>query len=269
LLRRSAAPGDRPAVFAAQFALSHVGWLLTYLIAGSLGAAFGLSWTATALRLTAAAGLVVALRMWPALDPDILEHEHPELAPDHPHLTSAPARAHGRHAHAFVIDDAHRSGRGRVSAGRTNRPLPAYAIDRRRASRENRLIGRLGGNLCRLTAMMCVAICCLVAVQVSVSTVDSVHHALELDHAPNPLAGAVDLDHHGDDDSGDQTEPDGQGAQPHQHLSDGPAAPSPGSPSLSDRGLEHTAKVDAPPAAMPPGAKLLALERPPKAALEV
>lgn len=109
LLRRSAAPGDRPAVFAAQFALSHVCWLLTYLIAGSLGAAVGLSWTAAALGLTAAAGLVVAWRMWPALDPDILEHEHPELAPDHPHLTSAPAGAHGGHAHAFVIDDAHRS----------------------------------------------------------------------------------------------------------------------------------------------------------------
>jgi MFS family permease len=38
LLRRSATPGDRPAVFAAQFALSQVAWLLTYPLAGWLGA---------------------------------------------------------------------------------------------------------------------------------------------------------------------------------------------------------------------------------------
>ena len=130
------------------------------------------------------------------------------------------------------------------------------------------MIGRLGGNLCRLTAMMCVAICCMVAVQVSVSTVDSVHHALALDHVPNPVAGAVDLDHHGDDDPGDQTERDGQGAQPHQHLSDGPAASTPGSPSFNDRGLERSGRVAALPATMPAGARLLALERPPKAAPE-
>ena len=38
LLRRSAAPGDLPFLFAAQFSLSHVCWLLAYPLAGSLGA---------------------------------------------------------------------------------------------------------------------------------------------------------------------------------------------------------------------------------------
>ncbi|OBI91987.1 hypothetical protein A5661_26715 [Mycobacterium asiaticum] len=34
VLRRSSTPADRPAVFAAQFSLSHLCWLLTYPIAG-------------------------------------------------------------------------------------------------------------------------------------------------------------------------------------------------------------------------------------------
>jgi len=37
LLRRSAHAGDRPALFAAQFALSHACWLLTYKLAEWLG----------------------------------------------------------------------------------------------------------------------------------------------------------------------------------------------------------------------------------------
>ena len=34
LLRRSAHPEDRPAIFAAQFALSHACWIVTYPLAG-------------------------------------------------------------------------------------------------------------------------------------------------------------------------------------------------------------------------------------------
>lgn len=36
LLRRSAHPEDRPAIFAAQFALSHACWLVAYPLAGLL-----------------------------------------------------------------------------------------------------------------------------------------------------------------------------------------------------------------------------------------
>ena len=40
--RRSAHPEDRPAVYAAQFALSHACWLVFYPLAGWLGARAGL-----------------------------------------------------------------------------------------------------------------------------------------------------------------------------------------------------------------------------------
>ncbi|WP_431939400.1 hypothetical protein [Nocardia grenadensis] len=39
--RRSSRPADRPALFAAQFPLSHLAWLLTYPIAGQLTTATG------------------------------------------------------------------------------------------------------------------------------------------------------------------------------------------------------------------------------------
>ena len=55
LLRRSAQPEDRPAVFAAQFALSHACWLLTYPLAGWTMTAFG---TVPALILLGGGGCV-------------------------------------------------------------------------------------------------------------------------------------------------------------------------------------------------------------------
>src|SRR5215213_6953979 len=45
LLRRSAQAEDRPALFAAQFALSHACWLLTYPLAGWLGSEVGIPMT--------------------------------------------------------------------------------------------------------------------------------------------------------------------------------------------------------------------------------
>jgi H+ antiporter protein len=105
LLRRSAQPSDRPAVFAAQFALSHACWLLTYPIAGWLGNSTGLSTTALVLWAITLAGVVAARAMWPADDPEVIEHEHPSLAPDDPHLQGATRK---RHAHVFVIDEHHR-----------------------------------------------------------------------------------------------------------------------------------------------------------------
>src|SRR5215208_6230148 len=79
LLRRSAQPSDRPAVFAAQFALSHACWLLTYPIAGWLGNSTGLSTTALVLAAITLAGVVTARAMWPADDPEVIEHDHPIL----------------------------------------------------------------------------------------------------------------------------------------------------------------------------------------------
>jgi H+ antiporter protein len=108
LLRRSAAPEDRPTVFAAQFALSHACWLMTYPAAGWLGAKVGFGVTFAVLSVVAAVAVTAAARFWPSHDPDEIEHEHEGLAPDHPHLTGAVSSVAGfRHRHAFVIDSHH------------------------------------------------------------------------------------------------------------------------------------------------------------------
>jgi MFS family permease len=104
LLRRSAHPEDRPAIFAAQFALSHACWLITYPLAGALMTAFGAPAALLGLSALAVLGVLAALRLWPADDPQFLEHRHDDLPLDHPHL-----KGHRTHAHAFVIDDHHRT----------------------------------------------------------------------------------------------------------------------------------------------------------------
>ena len=104
IVNRSAQPADRGAVFAAQFALSHACWLVTYPLAGWIGAGAGLSAAALTLAVIGSAGLVAVWHLWPAEDQPVLAHDHPDLPPDHPHLAE-----HGhRHAHAVVIDDLHR-----------------------------------------------------------------------------------------------------------------------------------------------------------------
>jgi predicted MFS family arabinose efflux permease len=102
LLRRSAHAEDRPALFAAQFALSHACWLVTYPLSGWLMTQFGPVVTLFILATLAGAGVVFALRVWPQQDPEMIEHTHDNLPLDHPHL-------HGteRHAHLFVIDENH------------------------------------------------------------------------------------------------------------------------------------------------------------------
>lgn len=118
LLRRSSHAEDRPALFAAQFALSHACWLITYPLAGWSAAKFGLPMAALVLLALVVAGFVMAALVWPALDPQIIEHTHQALDHEHTHLDDGhhgPASSSGgrhrhkplRHAHAFVIDDHH------------------------------------------------------------------------------------------------------------------------------------------------------------------
>lgn len=104
LLRRSSREEDRPALFAAQFALSHACWLLAYPLAGfaaqrlGQGAAFGI------LAALAGLGLLVGLVAWPRRDPEVVPHSHEDLPRDHPHMREG----HGANGqHAFVIDDLH------------------------------------------------------------------------------------------------------------------------------------------------------------------
>lgn len=108
LLRRSAHPEDRPALFAAQFALSHACWLIFYPLAGWLGARLGMPLTFACLGLAALMAVLMALRVWPAHDPDVIEHEHADLPAGHAHLHDGAPAAHGlRHAHPYVVDDHH------------------------------------------------------------------------------------------------------------------------------------------------------------------
>jgi MFS family permease len=104
IINRSAREADRGAVFAAQFALSHACWLVTYPLAGWVGAGAGLSVAALVLAGIGALWLVAVLRVWPALDNAVLPHDHPDLPTDHPHLS----QHNLHHSHAFVIDDLHR-----------------------------------------------------------------------------------------------------------------------------------------------------------------
>lgn len=110
LIRRSSNSGDRTALFAAQFALSHATWLICYPLAGWLGAAVGISTTFLIVGVIAAIGLGLGARLWHADDPEELEHSHADLPAGHPHLTDARPTVNGyRHKHAFVIDTNHRS----------------------------------------------------------------------------------------------------------------------------------------------------------------
>lgn len=102
LLRRSAHAENRPALFAAQFALSHACWLVTYPLSGWLMTRFGAVAALSALATLAGTGAFMALRLWPTEDPEVLEHTHNNLPLDHPHLMGE-----RRHAHAFVVDDEH------------------------------------------------------------------------------------------------------------------------------------------------------------------
>lgn len=126
LLRQSAHPADRPAVFSAQFALSHACWLLTYPAAGWLGASLGLSGAFLSLAAIALVGATISAVVWPRNDPSVIEHTHAETEHTHwhdhgdghhdhlhPHVSGEDAHAHAhrhqplRHAHPFVIDDHH------------------------------------------------------------------------------------------------------------------------------------------------------------------
>ncbi len=95
LLRRSAQEGDRPAVYAAQFALSHAGWLIAYPLAGWLGGTLGLTAAFAVLAVITLASTLAALACWPADDPLELEHSHAAFEHEHPHIHDA----HHRHEH--------------------------------------------------------------------------------------------------------------------------------------------------------------------------
>ena len=104
-LRRSSNAQDRPALFAAQFALSHAAWLIAYPVAGLVSAAADPSAAFLVLAALCAFGTVLGFVVWPANDPTDLPHRHDAPAEDDPHLDGQSGEA--LHSHPFVIDERH------------------------------------------------------------------------------------------------------------------------------------------------------------------
>lgn len=102
LLTRSAHPEDRPAVFAAQFTLSHACWLLLYPLAGWLMTEYGTTVASAWMTILAVCGLIGAVLVWPQAEPGAVAHDHPDLPGSHPHIAGADT-----HAHPIIIDDLH------------------------------------------------------------------------------------------------------------------------------------------------------------------
>jgi len=65
LIRRSANPTGRPALFAATFSLSHLFWLFTYPLAGLAGQTLGLAATSGLLACVALIAVLLAAWTWP------------------------------------------------------------------------------------------------------------------------------------------------------------------------------------------------------------
>ncbi|MEM7747180.1 MAG: MFS transporter, partial [Pseudomonadota bacterium] len=65
LLRASSQEGNRTAYFAAQFALSHACWLLTYPLAGWLSSTYGLRSAFVTLLFITVISIFLALVVWP------------------------------------------------------------------------------------------------------------------------------------------------------------------------------------------------------------
>ncbi len=95
LLTISSRENDRPALFVAQFSLSHGCWLITYPLAGWLGVQVGLMGAFIVLGLVAFFSAVVAMLLWPQQDPEHLEHTHSETNHGHYHYHDKQARRLG------------------------------------------------------------------------------------------------------------------------------------------------------------------------------
>ncbi len=82
LLRRSSARDDRPALYAAQFALANAALLLGYLLAGWLGAWIGMPAAFLAMGALAALAVAAAAMAWPRRDMGALAEAEEDARPD-------------------------------------------------------------------------------------------------------------------------------------------------------------------------------------------
>ena len=109
LLRRSAHAEDRPSLFAAQFALSHACWLLTYPLAGWLGKRAACRRRCCRSACSRRSVPRSPSILWPAPIPRRSRTSMRTL-PQSIRTSAGGARTH---RHAFVIDDLHAALAGR------------------------------------------------------------------------------------------------------------------------------------------------------------
>jgi len=110
LLRTSSGPGQRPALFSAQFSLSHACWLVTYPLTGWLTVTLGFAGTWIVLAVLTVAGTGVAVALWPRTGADLVRHRHDDDV-DHDHVARARWTRRGwTHSHRLVVDERHPHG---------------------------------------------------------------------------------------------------------------------------------------------------------------
>ena len=117
----SATASDRPSYFSAQFALSHLCWLITYPIVGQLVLYFGFGFSAAFLACIILTCFIFSILFWPNENETSLAHQHKNLIHSHVHGHDDEHHAHQHnsnidpnshehehdemvHKHEFVID---------------------------------------------------------------------------------------------------------------------------------------------------------------------
>ena len=129
VVNRSSAPADRDAYYSAQFALTHLCWLVAYPVVGYLGEAVGIELTGLLVGVICAGAALAGYCLWPDPDDRVLLHTHQALTHAHAHQHddhhqhdhpdagqySSESSDHEHqheavtHSHIFVIDDHHPS----------------------------------------------------------------------------------------------------------------------------------------------------------------
>lgn len=102
LIRRSADSDDLPALFASQFASSHLCWLLTYPLAGFVGNHLGLPMTFGLMAVISFIAIVLGKYYWTPKG-SLQQHSHPDLPENHPHILAH--TVNGVHQHVYNNDD--------------------------------------------------------------------------------------------------------------------------------------------------------------------
>ena len=123
IVNMSASPSDRTSYFSAQFALSHVCWLVTYPISGFLVLYYGFSFSALFLSCIVLTCFIFSILFWPdeqdsnlthshELKIHMHDHDHKDQHHQHSHDDDLKQETHGHehkheevsHKHRFVID---------------------------------------------------------------------------------------------------------------------------------------------------------------------